>query len=85
MIGSYLHDGRMQLGLTLRDLGGKVNLSAGFLSEVERGTRTPSMKTAIDIGRALGQSDGSIAYFWVATQCESDVFTALAETIRSAP
>jgi transcriptional regulator with XRE-family HTH domain len=75
----------MQLGLSLRDLGDQVGLSASYISDIERGNRTPTIETALAIGRALKQGDGEIAYFWVARHCGPKVLAALSETIRRQP
>ena len=43
MLGTKLRARRKELGLSLRELGAKANLSAAFLSQVERGITNPSL------------------------------------------
>lgn len=45
IIGKYIHDLRIQNKMTLKQLSEKVNLSPGFLSQLERGYTTFSLNT----------------------------------------
>ena len=40
--------------MSLRDVATKADISASFLSEIERGTRSPSLKTIEAIASILG-------------------------------
>ena len=44
-IGKYIHDLRVKNKMTLKELGDKVKLSPGFLSQLERGYTTFSLNT----------------------------------------
>lgn len=44
-IGKYIHDLRIKNKITLKQLSEKVNLSPGFLSQLERGYTTFSLNT----------------------------------------
>lgn len=59
-IGSLLKARRTALGLTLKELAAKSELSAAFLSQAERGKATPSIVSLINIAKAL---DTDIHYF----------------------
>ncbi len=45
VIGKYIHDLRVKNKMTLKELGDKVELSPGFLSQLERGYTTFSLNT----------------------------------------
>lgn len=45
IIGKYIHDLRIKNKMTLKQLSEKVNLSPGFLSQLERGYTTFSLNT----------------------------------------
>ncbi|NOX51911.1 MAG: helix-turn-helix domain-containing protein [Gammaproteobacteria bacterium] len=59
-IGSLLKARRTMLGLTLQELADGAELSAAFLSQVERGKATPSIVSLINIAGAL---ETDIHYF----------------------
>lgn len=44
---------RIERGMTLAELGERVNLSASYLSQIERDRLTPSLATLMEIARAL--------------------------------
>ncbi len=54
MIGERIHARRTELGLSLRDLAKKVDLTASFLSQIERDLADPSIKSLRKIADALG-------------------------------
>jgi len=54
MIGERIRTRRAELGLTLRDLAGQVDLTASFLSLVERDQADPSIKSLRKVAEALG-------------------------------
>ena len=52
-IGERIKSLRTEQGMTLAGLGGKVNLSVSYLSQIERDKTTPSLSTLMDIAKAL--------------------------------
>jgi transcriptional regulator with XRE-family HTH domain len=59
-IGSLVKARRRQLGLTLQEVSALAELTAAFISQIERNKATPSIVSLINIARAL-QTD--INYF----------------------
>lgn len=53
-IGEKLKQRRVALGLTQEELAARVELSKGFISQVERDLTSPSISTLKDILEALG-------------------------------
>jgi transcriptional regulator with XRE-family HTH domain len=53
MIGQRIRDRRTELGLSLRDLAKEVDLTASFLSQIERDLADPSIKSLRRIADAL--------------------------------
>lgn len=51
--GPAVRDRRTALGLTLADLAGQTGSTPSALSEIERGTRFPSLRLGLAIARAL--------------------------------
>ncbi len=54
MIGERIHSRRQELNLSLRALAKQVDLTASFLSQLERGQADPSIKSLRKIADALG-------------------------------
>lgn len=54
MIGPRIRSRRNELGMSLRDLSREVDLTASFLSQIERGQADPSIKSLRRIADALG-------------------------------
>lgn len=54
VLGSQLRARRKQLELTLQEVADSAGLSAGFISQVERGLTAPSLSSLVSISRALG-------------------------------
>lgn len=52
-IGKRIHRRRASLGLSLRDLAGKTDLTASFLSQLERGVTNASLNSLQKISDAL--------------------------------
>lgn len=52
-IGHRIRSRRQELGLTLRELAGKVGRTASFLSQIERGQSSPSIESLQRISDAL--------------------------------
>ena len=55
-IGEKIKRRRVSLGLTQEELAARVELSKGFISQVERDLTSPSIATLTDILEALGMS-----------------------------
>ena len=51
-----LRDLRSRRGLTLRQLAGRSGVSVGMISEVERGSKSPTVRLAYQLAQALGVS-----------------------------
>ena len=52
-IGERIKGLRMEEGITLVELGERVNLSASYLSQIERDKTSPSLSTLMSIAKAL--------------------------------
>lgn len=59
-IGGLLKARRLEMGLTLKELAERAELSAAFLSQSENGKATPSIVSLINIAKAL---ETDINYF----------------------
>lgn len=59
-IGSLIKARRLELKLTLQEIADRSELSAAFISQVERGKATPSIVSLINISRGL---ETDIHYF----------------------
>jgi len=73
MIGKKLRRKRRELGLSLRDLGAKTELTASFLSLVERGDSSPSLASLHRIAKAL---EVPVFYFYDDYQRASPIIRA---------
>lgn len=51
--GQYIRQVREERGLSLQELARRTQLSVSYLSEIERGTKTPSLKTLEKIAGSL--------------------------------
>lgn len=57
---------RIQQKITLYKLSQKTNLSVGYLSHLENGSRdNPSYKTMIKISKALNKDIGEVFNFYI--------------------
>jgi transcriptional regulator with XRE-family HTH domain len=56
MIGERIRERRQELGLSLRALAEEVDLTASFLSQIERAQAEPSIRSLRKIADALGVS-----------------------------
>lgn len=61
---------RIKKGYSLRDLAEKINLSNGYLCQIENNQRHPSPKTAKLIHNALGVDFDKI--FFIDNACKSE-------------
>lgn len=52
-IGTKIRKRRQEIGLSLRELGEKAGITAGFLSQVENNQASPSLNSLHNIARAL--------------------------------
>ena len=71
-IGEKIKRRRVSLGLTQEELAARVELSKGFISQVERDLTSPSIATLTDILSALGSN---LAEFFREEKDEKVVFT----------
>lgn len=55
-IGSKLRDLRIRKNLTQEELGERVDLTKGYISQLEHNQSSPSMETFFDLLNVLGQS-----------------------------
>ncbi|GAV22428.1 helix-turn-helix domain-containing protein [Carboxydothermus pertinax] len=58
--GNKIRELREERGLTLNDLSKKAGLSISYLSEIERGSKKPSLKTIDKIAKALNVNKAQI-------------------------
>jgi transcriptional regulator with XRE-family HTH domain len=68
-IGERIKALRTEQGMTLAELGEKVKLSTGYLSQIERDKAAPSLSTLMDIAKALNvgpryffETEAEVAY-----------------------
>jgi len=59
-IGAKLREWRQTEGMTLSGVAGAVNLSAGYISQVERGLANPSLETLKRLADVLGHTVGEL-------------------------
>jgi transcriptional regulator with XRE-family HTH domain len=57
-LGARLRARRKALGLTLRAVAERAGLSAGFISQIERGIAAPSLSSLASVARVLGADPG---------------------------
>ena len=69
-IGHKIKKRRKELGLSLRDLAAQVDLTASFLSQVERDVASPSIESLRKISKAL---DVPVFYFLLESSGPSPV------------
>lgn len=54
VVGARLREARLQMGLSVHELSGMSDVSAGMISQIERGLANPSINTISKLGSALG-------------------------------
>lgn len=52
-LGEKLRARRRVLGLTLKEVAGRAGLTAGFISQIERGITTPSLSSLVSVSQVL--------------------------------
>ena len=62
MIGPAIKDARKSLGLTREAFAERVDMSPGYLANVENGTKNPSFRLVVKIARELGLSVDEVIY-----------------------
>jgi transcriptional regulator with XRE-family HTH domain len=62
--GDLLRDRRRALGVSLRGLGARTDLSASFLSDLENGRRIPSEAVAERLAAELGMDGDETLALW---------------------
>ncbi|GAA1695886.1 helix-turn-helix domain-containing protein [Microbacterium sediminicola] len=59
-LGAHIRRLRMAQQISLRKLAAEADVSVSFLSQVERGTASPSIASLMRIAKALGQTIGNL-------------------------
>ncbi|MET0672816.1 MAG: XRE family transcriptional regulator [Microbacterium pygmaeum] len=59
-LGAYIRELRVKQNMSLRKLAASSDVSVSFLSQVERGTASPSIASLMRIAKALDQTIGSL-------------------------
>ena len=59
-VGEGIRARRLQLGLTLEDLGELADLHASYIGQIERNTKKASLATVATLARALGVPVGRL-------------------------
>jgi len=54
VFGARVREIRHALGLTQADVAGRAGVSLKYLSQIERGTRNPTLAVLIQLSHALG-------------------------------
>lgn len=67
-LGARIRARRLELGLTLRELSAAVGCSVAYLSEIERGSRTPRGGKAAEVAAALGLRAPRCSLVWSINQ-----------------
>lgn len=60
LFGEEVRKARNLLGLTQEDLAHKADLHSGYVSKVERGLKTPSLKVILQLANALDLQPGEL-------------------------
>lgn len=61
-LGEQLSRARKSRGITLEELAGKISISKGNLSEIERGKRDPRYSTLLAIAAGLGTDVSNLLF-----------------------
>ena len=59
-LGTYIRELRLKRNMSLRSLAAESDVSVSFLSQVERGTASPSIASLMRIAKSLDQTIGSL-------------------------
>jgi len=59
-LGNYIRELRLKRNMSLRSLAAQSEVSVSFLSQVERGTASPSIASLMRIAKSLDQTIGSL-------------------------
>jgi XRE family transcriptional regulator, regulator of sulfur utilization len=59
-LGAYIRELRVKQNISMRKLASLADVSVSFLSQVERGTASPSIASLMRIAKALDQTIGSL-------------------------
>ncbi len=59
-LGAYIRELRLRQNMSLRSLAAKSEVSVSFLSQVERGTASPSIASLMRIAHSLDRTIGSL-------------------------
>ena len=72
---------RKKIGLSLRDLAEKVNMTATALSNYEKGNREPSLSSACAIAKALGTTVDTLCEIEGDTQKQNKTYADIISSI----
>jgi transcriptional regulator with XRE-family HTH domain len=87
-LGEFIRDRRKMAELSLRDLADKANVSNPYLSQIERGLHTPSVRVLKAIANALNVSAEQLlvqAGLLEAEAVDPDLAPSVVEAIRLDP
>jgi len=84
ILGERIREERKRKSLTLEKLEELAGVSAVYLSEVERGNKTPSLATLIKIVNILDVSIDSLLCYEV-NQAKPHVFNEITERVKDLP
>jgi len=76
MLGEAIRIARVFQGITQQDLANAMNVSSGFLSQIESGARQPSQETLRSAAVALGVPASSLIFFSEQMQAREGVSEA---------
>lgn len=63
MLGEAIRISRSFLGLSQKELASSINVTSGYLSQIESGTREPSPKILRAIANEIGVPTSSLLFF----------------------
>ena len=81
-LGDRVRERRQQLGLSLRDLAERSELTASFLSQVERGVTSPSIDSLRRVANAL---DVPVFHFLLEPDRETPWCAATSASVSPGP
>ena len=83
--GVYLRARRHELGLSSRSFADELNLSAAYISDVEKGNRYAPLEHLEQIVRVLQIEEGEIEYFYDLAGCTHKNWPDINEYLAKTP